>query len=100
MEPVKREAIGLVDQAPPIESAPPEEGGHIVSTEIVRDLEICGGAPILKGTRIGIHHVVGYSQIYGENPERIRDEALPDLTIEQITAALDWYRKHREEIDE
>jgi uncharacterized protein (DUF433 family) len=100
METVKRDAIGAVHQVPASgEILPVEEGGS-VSTEIIRDPEICGGAPIVEGTRIGVHHVAGYSQIYGENPERIREEALPDLTSEQINAALDWYREHREEIDE
>jgi uncharacterized protein (DUF433 family) len=68
-------------------------------TGIVRDPEICGGAPILEGTRIGVHDVVSYAGVYGSDPERIQEAALPDLSLEQIRAALDWYAVRPREID-
>jgi uncharacterized protein (DUF433 family) len=65
----------------------------------VRDPEICDGAPILDGTRIGVHDVVSYARVYGSDPERIREAALPDLSLKQISAALDWYEERPAEID-
>jgi uncharacterized protein (DUF433 family) len=69
------------------------------TADIVRDPEICGGAPILDGTRIGVHDVVSYARVYGSDPARIREAALPDLSIHQIRAALDWYEELPTEID-
>lgn len=66
---------------------------------ITRNPRRCGGAPTLAGTRIGVHDVVGYAQVYGGDLERVREEALPDLSAEQIHAAMAWYAEHREEID-
>ncbi len=60
----------------------------------------CGGAPVLAGTRIGVHHVVSYAQAYHQDLERVHREALPHLTMEQIHVAMAWYEEHREEIDE
>lgn len=67
---------------------------------IVRDPETCGGKPILGGTRTGVHDVVGYAELYGGDLERVRVEALPHLTKQQIHSAMEWYGDHREEVDE
>ncbi len=67
---------------------------------IVRDPERCGGKPSLAGTRTGVHDVVCYARHYGGDLERVRDEALPHLTLAQIRIAMDWYRDHEQEIDE
>jgi uncharacterized protein (DUF433 family) len=70
------------------------------SLTLVRDPEICGGAPTFAGTRIGVHDVVGYAQVYGGDLDRVRKEALPYLSEGQIQAALEWYREHPDEIDD
>src|SRR5205085_1473948 len=62
---------------------------------IVRDPRRCGGDPILAGTRTAVHAVISYLKHYEGDPERVRDEALPHLTIEQIHAAIDWYGEHQ-----
>jgi uncharacterized protein (DUF433 family) len=71
-----------------------------ISDMIVRDPETCGGKPILAGTRTGVHDVVGYAELYGGDLERVREEALPHLSMEQLHSAIRWYDGHREEIDE
>lgn len=80
--------------------AEPNGGTHpSPPAAIVRDPEIGGGAPILEGTRIAVHDVISYARVYGRDPERIRAEALPDLSLQQIHTALDWYEAHSAEID-
>jgi uncharacterized protein (DUF433 family) len=66
----------------------------------VRDPKRCGGDPILAGTRTAVHAVINYLRLYGGDPERVRQEALPHLSLEQIHAAIDWYGEHQQEIDE
>jgi uncharacterized protein (DUF433 family) len=58
-----------------------------------------GGAPTLKGTRMGVHHIVGSVELYDGNVERVVDD-FPWLTVEVVRAVLAWYADHREEIDE
>jgi uncharacterized protein (DUF433 family) len=67
---------------------------------IVRHPGVCGGAPTFEGTRIGIHDVVGYAQAYGGDLDRVREEALPSLSMEQVRRAMEWYRDHQQEIDD
>lgn len=64
---------------------------------IRRDEAICGGEPIIQGTRITVRDVVEYMALYGSE-ERVL-QALPDLTLEDLRAALEYFRAHREEID-
>lgn len=59
----------------------------------------CGGAPTIKGTRIGIHNIVSYAQTYRGDLQKISEEALPDLSVCQIEAALAWYEDNQEEVD-
>jgi uncharacterized protein (DUF433 family) len=67
--------------------------------EIVRDPETCGGDPRIAGTRMPVHDIVSYWQLYRGDVQRIVDD-FPYFTVEQIQAVLDWYHEHREEIDE
>jgi uncharacterized protein (DUF433 family) len=67
---------------------------------IVRDPKRCGSDPILAGTRTAVHEVISYLRLYGGDPERVREEALPHLSLEQIHTAIDWYGEHRQEIDD
>ena len=65
---------------------------------IIRQPDISGGEPIIRGTRISVRHIV----------ERIRaghsvDDilaALPHLTAAQVHDALSYYYDHQSEIDE
>jgi uncharacterized protein (DUF433 family) len=67
---------------------------------IVRDPRRCGGDPILAGTRTAVHAVISYLKHYEGDAERVRDEALPHLTMEQIHAAIVWYHEHQQEVDD
>src|SRR5258708_2555837 len=67
---------------------------------VVRDPNRCGGDPTLAGTRIAVHDVVSYVSLYGGDLDRVRLDALPDLSLAQLRAAMEWYAEHREEIDE
>ena len=66
-------------------------------SRIITNKEICGGEPIIRSTRITVRDIVEYMQIY-QSKECIL-EALPHLTLEDIEAALAYYRKHRQEIE-
>lgn len=77
------EGEGVV--APVILVLESERGARVVTREGVR-----GGVPILEHTRIAVHDVVAYSRAYGENPEQIRERALPDLSTDAIDAALSY----------
>ena len=58
---------------------------------------VCGGRPIIRGTRITVLDIVTYMEIYG-NRKRIL-QALPHLKVKDIDAALNYYREHTEEIE-
>lgn len=64
---------------------------------IIRDEKICGGEPIIAGTRIPVRSVVILWRRY-DDPERVR-RAFPRLDPGAIQAALDYYGQHTAEID-
>ena len=69
--------------------------------QIIQDPEIKGGQPVIAGTRIGVHTIVGYARLYHGDIDRILAE-FPDLTRSGIGAALEWYHAsegNRAEID-
>jgi uncharacterized protein (DUF433 family) len=65
---------------------------------ICRDRDICGGAPTIAGTRIGVHDIVSYWRAYGCDLNRVH-ALFPDLSREQIEAALSFHSDHTDEID-
>ncbi len=67
---------------------------------IERREDVCRGSPIIKGTRIRVADVVRYYRLLAREMviERIV-QALPHLTPEQVRAALDYYDRHRYEIE-
>lgn len=73
----------------------------IVATEhpyIVRNNEILGGEPVIKGTRTPVRAIVEWWK-FGASPEEIL-ENLPHLTLSQIFDALSYYADHRDEIEQ
>ena len=58
---------------------------------------ICGGHPIVEGTRIGVHDVIGLIV----NGAAIEDvlRSFPDLKKSQIYECLAYYEDHRTEVD-
>jgi uncharacterized protein (DUF433 family) len=65
---------------------------------ITRKPTICGGEPIIAGTRTPVRAIVEHVRL-GDSPEDIL-EHLPYLTLEKIHAALDYYHDNKAEIDE
>jgi len=66
-------------------------------SRITTDDRICGGEPIIRGTRITVRDIVEYIGIYPSKEEILK--ALPHLTLEEIDAALAYYDQHHEEIE-
>jgi uncharacterized protein (DUF433 family) len=64
---------------------------------ITMDKEICGGKPIIKGTRVSIANIADY-YLMGLSPEETQRE-LPHLHLAQIYDAIAYYLDHREAID-
>lgn len=59
---------------------------------------ICGGRPIIKGTRTPVRTIVGYYKL-GLSAEEIL-EGLPHLSPAQIYEALSYYHDHIAEIEQ
>lgn len=54
---------------------------------------------VIKGTRIGVDVIIGYTQA-GYTPPEIAADILPHLNLAQIYDALSYYEDHRIQIDE
>ena len=59
---------------------------------------VCGGAPVIRGTRIAVRLVVDHGIRGGATPEEML-RAWPHLTLAQIYDALSYYYDHKKEID-
>jgi uncharacterized protein (DUF433 family) len=64
---------------------------------IVRVQGVCGGRPVIEGTRLSVKLIVGWSRL-GMTPEEIAAQ-YPDVSSAQIADALAYYRDHPEEIE-
>ncbi|PIP81762.1 MAG: hypothetical protein CO113_16305 [Elusimicrobia bacterium CG_4_9_14_3_um_filter_62_55] len=60
--------------------------------------QICGGAPIIIGTRISVHHLIEALTRLGEKSRL--GAVYPQLSAGQIDAAEEYYRQHPAEIEE
>lgn len=65
---------------------------------ITRVEGVCGGRPIIKGTRIPVKAIVGYYKM-GMSVEEIL-EGLPQLTPAQVHESLTYYYDNQSEIEE
>ena len=65
---------------------------------IVRSTGVRSGNPIVEGTRIAVHHVIGLLQ-NGETIDTGKGNCFPPLTKSQIYECLAYYEDHRGEID-
>jgi uncharacterized protein (DUF433 family) len=65
---------------------------------ITRAPKVRGGNPIVEGTRIGVHDVVGLLQ-NAESVDSVTANCFPELTKAQIYECLSYYEDHRGEID-
>jgi len=58
---------------------------------------ICGGSPIIRGTRTSVANIAGF-YLLGMTAEEIQRD-LPHLSLAQVFDALAFYLDYREEID-
>ena len=59
---------------------------------------VCGGSPIIHGTRFPVRSVVNYVLRQGLSPEELAKE-FRHLTLAQIHDALSYYYDNRQEIE-
>ena len=58
---------------------------------IVVDFKICSGKPTIRGTRIMVTNILGMLASGYTVPQIV--ETYPELTIEDVTAALEYVRQ-------
>lgn len=64
---------------------------------VEKNPRICAGAPVIKGTRISVHHLIALDKL-GWGAEQIL-EAYPHLSAQHVEAAKAYYRLHKTEIE-
>src|SRR4030042_5225327 len=70
------------------------ETGH---SHVAINKRICGGAPVIKGTRVSVANIAGFF-LMGFGPEESQRE-LPHLTLAQVYDAIAYFLDHRDEIN-
>lgn len=65
---------------------------------IASNPQICGGSPVITGTRFPVRSVVMYVLKHGLTPEELVEQ-FPYLTLAQIHDSLAYYYDNREEVD-
>jgi uncharacterized protein (DUF433 family) len=76
-----------------------QAAGSSVAPRIVETPGVCGGYPRVWNTRIRVGLIIeAYRQVGGDVERTV--EVYPQLTREQIQAALDYYAAHRARVDE
>lgn len=65
---------------------------------ITRKKDVCGGKPIIQGTRIKVAQIVTEYERMGLAPDEII-QAHPHLTLPQVHDALSYYYSHLDEIN-
>lgn len=64
---------------------------------VVREDSICGGAPILEGTRIRVSDVVAQVEFRDKTPEEVVS-SFPALAVSDACAALAYYDERSSQI--
>jgi uncharacterized protein (DUF433 family) len=79
--------------------------GHALSREstnhpfIVKNKDICGGSPIIEGTRTRVIDIAIEYEILGHSPDEIISSH-PHLNLPQVHDALSFYYENRDELDQ
>lgn len=68
-----------------------------IGSLIERRQDIRGGKPILAGTGVSVHRIVGWYKM-GLTPEEIADN-FGHISLAQVHGALAYYHANREEIE-
>lgn len=64
---------------------------------VTSDPEVAEGEPILVGTRIRVAHIYAMRRLRRMSAAQIRAE-FPHLTLEQISAAIEYGDRHSEQM--
>lgn len=70
----------------------------VAHPHITTNPKICGGSPIIAGTRFPVRSVIAYVLHHGLTPEELVAR-FHDLTLGQVHDALAYYYDNRKEID-
>ena len=62
-------------------------------------MDICGGSPIIDGTRIRVIDIAIEYEMLGHSPDEIIS-AHPHLNLPQVHDALSFYYENRDELDQ
>jgi len=65
---------------------------------IISQADLCGGSPVIKGTKFPVRSVVSYVLRQGISPEEIVKE-FSHLTLAQVYDALSFYYDNKDLID-
>ena len=65
---------------------------------IVKNKDICGGSPIIEGTRTRVIDIAIEYEILGHSPDEIINSH-PHLNLPQVHDALSFYYENRDELD-
>ncbi|RPH79345.1 MAG: DUF433 domain-containing protein [Nitrospiraceae bacterium] len=71
----------------------------VAHPHITSNPQICGGSPIIEGTRFPVRSVVSYILHHGLSPEELVTR-FPHLNLAQIHDALAYYYDNRDEIQQ
>jgi uncharacterized protein (DUF433 family) len=66
---------------------------------IVTDRRICGGSPVIKGTRLRVVDIAIEYEYLDRTPDEVVS-AHPHLKLKQVHDALSYYYENRSELDE
>ena len=66
---------------------------------IEADEKICGGSPVIKGTRMRVVDIAVEYEYLNHTPDEIIN-AHPHLKLEQVHDVLSYYYENRKELDE
>lgn len=72
---------------------------NVSHPHIIKDPNICGGSPVIKGTRFPIRSIVYYILQLGLTPEELI-EKFPSLSMAQVYDALAYYFDNKEEVNQ
>jgi len=73
------------------------EGAETPHPYVTRIPGVCGGHPVVRGTRVPVQTIVGYYKLGMSTGEILA--GLPHLTAAQVFDALSYYHDHQAEIE-
>ncbi len=71
----------------------------VLHPHITSDPAVCGGSPIIDGTRFPVRSVVSYILHHGFTPEELVAR-FPHVNLAQVHDALAYYYDNRDEIEQ